>query len=115
MKTHTSLNKRCSTTLLLVSIILAGGSANAALKCKDELTYGMAPKYILVPYVNKPGALKAAIGDWEASAVNKYRKEFVDWRKAVDKKVACNRQPNGIGGYNYSCKVKARACGNIIW
>ena len=98
----------------VVSVLLIE-PAMAGTKCSDKRLKGHTP-IGFIPYPHKRDALSAARQDWVRACTNltvgpglNYVHRC-DWVKAKNKKSACNRVPNGVGGYNYSCKFNAYPC-----
>lgn len=95
--------------LAAVAVSLAAAPAEAAKQCSKKTYFGGSP-HGPIPWINRSGALSSAKGNWEGRVNADMAGTFAVWGQSRNRKTACNRTPNGIGGYNWHCSVQAKPC-----
>lgn len=91
----------------------------ASKKCSNKNINGFTPVGV-IPFPKKSDAMNAARQNWVGACISFFGgpantpKKKCDWVLSANKKSACNRVPNGFGGYNYTCEFRARPCWNAM-
>jgi hypothetical protein len=98
-------------SISLLLLLIGTSAASAARECLTQPVSGATPSHGLIPFTVRNAALDAAIQHWTAQVPA--HPTYKDWAKAKNKSTACNRVPNGIGGYNHHCNVRGTPCRDV--
>ena len=94
-----------------IAMMLAAPAAHA-IQCKSKAVTGISTGATKLAIFHKYQAENWAWKHWDKRCTQLYPAVWCDRKIARDNKVKCNRQPNGLGGYNHNCEFSARPCRN---
>lgn len=96
---------------LAVALLLAAPVAHAK-QCKSKAVTGISTGATKLAILSKHQAKAAAWNHWIKRCAQLYPDVWCDREIASRKNIKCNRQPNGLSGYNHNCEFSARPCRN---
>lgn len=96
---------------LAFALILAAPAAHAK-QCKSKAVTGISTGATKIAIVSRAQAKVLAQKHWDKRCTQLYPGVWCDRRIASRRDFKCNRQPNGLGGYNHNCEFSARPCRN---
>ena len=97
----------------ILAIALLAAAPSQAKQCAEKPvkanSNAAAPAALVVSPSNARSLARQA---WDKRCAQLYSGVWCDPAMSVGKKYACNRAPNGVGGYKHICELSATPCRN---
>ena len=94
---------------IAIALTLAAPAVEAK-QCKDKRVTGISTGATPIAIPAKKAAEIWAHKHWDQRCAQLFPGIWCDREIAIGSRMRCNRQPNGVGGYNHNCEFSAKPC-----
>lgn len=98
--------------VLLSTVALPRPASADEWQCRQTIT-ARSEDATMFAIVDRQGAFQFALSAWTKRCSSEIGSAFCDFETALDKRVACNRVPNGFGGHNHTCTITGTPCRRV--